>query len=224
MQRSSDQTNPGIKAEKSEYPDEALLDVHAQLMREKEEPTEGLSPLPIFMLFVFGTLVFWGGIYIAQYSGEFDPLIYNEHLKPVKKTEVPAPAGPFDYIAHGRKIYNRECIACHQATGLGVPGIFPPLVGSDWVTGNEKLPTSIVLSGLMGAIEVGDTVYNSVMPPLAAQLDDRDIAGVLSFVRQEWGNSAASISENLVAEIRAEHESRATPWTVDELLSLYPKE
>ena len=224
MQQQSDHTNPGLLAEKSEYPDEALQDVHAQLMREKEEPTEGLSPLPIFMLFIFGTLVFWGGIYIAQYSGGFDPLIYNEHLKPVKKTVVAIPAGPFDYIAHGKKIYNRDCIACHQATGQGIPGVFPPLVSSHWATGDEKIPTSIVISGLMGSIEVGETVYNSVMPPLGSHLDDRDIAGVLSFVRQEWGNDATSVSEELVTEIRTEHGSRANPWTIDELLSLYPKE
>ncbi len=224
MQHSSDHTNPGLSTEKSEYPDEALQDVHAQLVREKEEPTEGLSPLPIFMLFIFGTLVFWGGIYIAQYSGGFDPLIYNEHLKPVKKTEMAGPAPPFDYIAHGKKIYNRDCIACHQATGSGIPGVFPPLVGSHWVTGDDKITANIVLSGLMGPIEVGDTVYNSVMPPLGSHLKDRDIAGVLSFVRQEWGNSAASVSEDLVAGIREEQGLRANPWTIDELISLYPKE
>ena len=76
----------------------------------------------------------------------------------------------------------------------------------------------------MGPIEVGDTVYNSVMPPLGSQLKDRDIAGALSFVRQEWGNSAASVSEDLVAGIREEQGLRTNPWTIDELISLYPKE
>lgn len=224
MKHPSDKTNPGFSAEKSEYPDEALQDVHAQLIREQEEPTEGFSPLPIFMLFIFGTLVFWGGIYIAQYSGGFDPLIYNEHLRPVNKTELAIPVGPFDYVAHGRKIYNRDCIACHQATGLGIPGVFPPLAGSSWVTGDVSISSNIVMSGLMGAIQVGDTVYNSVMPPLGSQLSDRDIAGVLSFVRQEWGNSAANVSEDLVTEIRTKQGSRTDLWTIDELLSLYPKE
>jgi len=224
MQHTSDHTNPRLSTDKSEYPDEALQNVHAQLVREKEEPTEGFSPLPIFLLFIFGTLVFWGGIYIAQYSGGFDPLIYNEHLKPVKKTELVGPAPPFDYIAHGKKIYNRDCITCHQATGSGIPGVFPPLVDSHWVTGDENITANIVLSGLMGPIEVGNTVYNSVMPPLGSQLKDRDIAGVLSFVRQEWGNNAASVSEDLVAEIREEQGLRVNPWTIDELILLYPKE
>ena len=224
MQQSDNNAKRNSSGRIEEYPDDALQDVHAQLMREKTEPSEGFSPLPIFMLFIFGTLVFWGGIYIAQYSGGFDPLIYNEHLKPVEKIVAAGPEAPFDYIAHGKKIFNRDCIACHQASGMGVPGVFPPLVDSHWVNGNVKLPANIVITGLMGPITVKGTDYNSVMPPLGSLLGDRDVAAVLSYIRQDWGNNADPVTEEVIAEVRAEFESRTDLWTIEELLSVYPQE
>ena len=76
----------------------------------------------------------------------------------------------------------------------------------------------------MGPIEVGGSVYNSVMPPLGSQLTDRDIAGVLSFIRQEWENNAVEVSEDFISKLREEQGLRDTPWTIEELLSLYPEE
>ena len=224
MKHSHDHTSLDLSTNKSGYSDDKLKDIHVQSLREREKPTKGFPLLPIFMLFLFSILVFGCGIYIALYSGGFDPLIYNEQLKPVKKLELTNSTVPFDYITHGKKIYNRDCVVCHQSTGLGVPGVFPPLSGSKWVTGNVHLCVNIILSGLMGPIEVGGTVYNSVMPPLGSQLTDRDIAGVLSFIRQEWENNAVEVSEDFISKLREEQGLRDTPWTIEELLSLYPEE
>lgn len=203
--------------EKARFADDNLQRVHEQLLREKEEPTEGFAPMPIFMIFLLGFLFFWGGVYIAKYSGGFDPLVYDETL------DTRAPAGPPVEVplpVIGQRVY-AQCAACHQQNGQGVPGSFPPLAGSEWVSGNEKALAAIVLHGVMGPIEVKGNTYNGNMPGLP-QLSDRQIAGVLTYIRgnQEWGNTAGEVSPELVAQVRAEHE-RGTQWKADELKSTF---
>ncbi|MBK8095474.1 MAG: ThuA domain-containing protein [Planctomycetes bacterium] len=119
--------------------------------------------------------------------------------------------------ARGQEVYARTCIACHGIDGKGVPGAFPPLDGSDWLTGDPDLSTRIVLHGLMGPIQVGDGKFNSVMAPLGPQLDDQQIADVLTFVRQRWANDAATVTKEQVAKTRAATKDRALMWTAGEL-------
>ncbi|MEO1230532.1 MAG: cytochrome c [Myxococcota bacterium] len=96
------------------------------------------------------------------------------------------------------------CMACHQATGLGLAGAFPPLVGSEWVLGDPARPIAIVINGLMGEIEVKGTKYNNVMAGLGGALKDEQIAAVLTYVRNSWGNSAPAVDVALVTAIREE--------------------
>ena len=116
----------------------------------------------------------------------------------------------------GEKVYALTCIACHGVDGKGVPGAFPPLDGSDWITGDPEVPIQIVLHGLMGPLKVGDKEFNSVMAPLAATLDDQQIADVLTFVRQSWTNDAAPVDAALVGKLREQSASRKTPWTAED--------
>ena len=96
------------------------------------------------------------------------------------------------------------CMACHQATGMGLAGAFPPLVGSEWVLGDPARPIAIVINGLMGEIEVKGTKYNNVMAGLGGALKDEQIAAVLTYVRNSWGNSASPVDVALVTAIREE--------------------
>ena len=130
---------------------------------------------------------------------------------------TPAKGTPGDADA-GKKTYMTVCFACHQPTGLGLPGAFPPLAGSSIVT--EENPGKIiriVLHGLSGPIEVKGVKYNSLMPPHAAQLKDKDIADVLTYTRNTWGHKAPAVTVEAVAEIRAKEAKRSTPWTWAEL-------
>jgi mono/diheme cytochrome c family protein len=130
-----------------------------------------------------------------------------------------SPNTPGDATA-GEAVYLRVCLVCHQFTGLGLPGAFPPLAGASIVT--EADPGKIiriVLHGLQGPITVNGTPFNSVMPPPLPPLTDKEIADVLTFVRNEWGNQAPPIAIEAVAAIRAKGE-RATPWTWAELENL----
>ncbi|MGB3584968.1 MAG: cytochrome c [Tunicatimonas sp.] len=105
-------------------------------------------------------------------------------------------------MATGNKVYGQYCIACHQTNGQGVPGAFPTLVQTEWVNGDDTRLISVVLNGLQGEITVNGETYNGVMTPHAF-LTDEEVAGVLTYVRQSFGNDSEPISIEQVAEVRA---------------------
>ncbi len=95
------------------------------------------------------------------------------------------------------------CSACHQPTGAGLPGAFPPLAESEWVNGPVENLIRIQLRGLNGPIEVKGQAFAGVMPPMAQQTDEQ-IAAVLTYVRNSWGNKASAVTPEMVAEFRGE--------------------
>ncbi|MEM0966140.1 MAG: cytochrome c [Verrucomicrobiota bacterium] len=223
MGSGKDELPPALKheprSEKSPLSDPEMQDVHAQLMREKEEPREGFPPVPIALLFLFSIVIFVCGIYMGKNSAGFRWDVYDPNFDPAMLGQVQeAPA--FDPIARGERVFSQQCAQCHQGTGMGVPGVYPPLVGARWVVENRVKPTAILINGLVGEIEVMGNVYNGNMPAFAGILSDRDIGAVLTYIRQAWGNDAGPISEEQVAEARALYGSRASPWGATELLDL----
>lgn len=202
-----------------ELSDTHLQSEHAQLLREKPEPKEGFSPIPIFLLFVFSGLLFFGGVYMAKYSGGFSALAFDETVERAHGEVAEAPAGP-DPLVLGKRLYTQNCLACHMESGLGLPPVFPPLVDSEWVTGSDQASIRIAMFGLSGEIEVKGATYNGVMPAYGStglNWSDTEIAAVLTYVRQAWGNEAAPVLPETVAEVRTATAGRATPWTAPEL-------
>jgi mono/diheme cytochrome c family protein len=116
----------------------------------------------------------------------------------------------------GDAVYARTCIACHGPEGLGVPGAFPSLDGSDWLTGDPEVPVKILLNGLMGPIEVVGQKFNNIMPP-HVDLSDQDIADVLTYARQRWSNDAAAVTLEQANAVREATKDRAAFWTAGEL-------
>ncbi|MEO7413757.1 MAG: PQQ-dependent sugar dehydrogenase [Opitutaceae bacterium] len=102
----------------------------------------------------------------------------------------------------GRAAYALYCASCHQASGEGLKGVFPPLAGSDFLM--EDLPRSIqiVLQGISGELRVNGITYNGAMPPLPALEDDK-VAEVLTYVRSAWGNQSPAVTLADVAAVRA---------------------
>jgi mono/diheme cytochrome c family protein len=121
-----------------------------------------------------------------------------------------------EQMKRGAAVYARTCIACHQPTGLGLPPVFPPLANAPIVAGNPELPVKFILQGLMGPITVNGMTYNSMMPPVAG-VSDADIADVLTYVRQSFGNKANAVTADQVKAIRAANAARTAPWTTAEL-------
>lgn len=121
-----------------------------------------------------------------------------------------------EQMKRGAAVYARTCIACHQPTGLGLPPVFPPLANAPIVVGNPELPVKFILQGLMGPITVNGMTYNSMMPPVAG-VSDADIADVLTYVRQSFGNQGNPVTADQVKAIRAANAGRTAPWTTAEL-------
>ena len=119
--------------------------------------------------------------------------------------------------ADGARLYETRCASCHQFNGRGVPAQFPPLVGTEWVTGDKGRLIRVVLGGLSGEIEVNDAVYSGAMPPWGGFLDDAEVAALLTHIRTAWGNDASAVSAEEVARVRAATEAKASMWTADEL-------
>lgn len=126
-----------------------------------------------------------------------------------------------DVLAKGQQTYMQVCFACHQPTGLGLPGMFPPLAGSDWVAApNPGRLIRMVLHGLTGPIKVNGQPFTTpapLMPPQGAMLSDAQIASVLTYVRNSFGNKAGVVIEDEVKAIREAEKDRAAMWTGAEL-------
>jgi mono/diheme cytochrome c family protein len=116
--------------------------------------------------------------------------------------------------------YAEICQVCHQATGLGLPNVFPPLAGSEWLNGRADIPIAIVLHGVQGEITVKGTTYNSAMAPWASTLNDADLAATLTYARSQWGNRGAAVTAAQVTGVRTKFAARTTPWTAAELRAI----
>jgi nitrite reductase (NO-forming) len=90
---------------------------------------------------------------------------------------------------------------CHQANGAGLPDVFPPLAGSDYLMADKKRSIGVVVNGLTGPVTVNGKQYNSVMPPMS-QLTDDEIANILTYARNTWGNKGEAVTKDEVASVR----------------------
>ena len=119
-------------------------------------------------------------------------------------------------LKRGAAVYARTCIACHQPTGKGLPPVFPSIAGTPIVVGNPELPIKFILQGLMGPITVDGITFNSMMPPVGGE-NDQDIADVLTYVRQSFGNKANAVTPAQVKAVRDATAGRTAPWNTAEL-------
>jgi glucose/arabinose dehydrogenase/mono/diheme cytochrome c family protein len=107
---------------------------------------------------------------------------------------------PASRLARGQELYQRNCFACHQLDGTGVPGVFPPLAKSDYLADVERA-IRVVCEGLSGNVIVNGQKYSGLMPPIV--LDDTDVADVFTYVLNSWENSGGDVSAETVARVRS---------------------
>ena len=115
-----------------------------------------------------------------------------------------------DKMEGGAETYYRYCSTCHQVDGGGAPGRFPPLKGTDWVTGDRERLVKVLLNGMEGSLQIDGQVYNGVMPQHSF-LSDGDISEVLTYIRSNFGNSAGAVTVDEVTKIRAEQVENNLP-------------
>lgn len=179
------------------------------LQREHADPDEGTRPLPWFLVMFLGTMAMWGAFYIySTPSGEYSAYGDQRTIASLRPPEQVA--GRIAKV-DGQQIFGAKCAACHQATGLGVAGVFPPLAGAEWVIGDEKVLVNIVLHGINGEIEVRGSKYNGAMPAFN-DLGDDELAAVLSYIRSDWGNKAPAVKTETVKTLREASKDRTTPF------------
>lgn len=161
--------------------------------REQHEPSEQSKPIPRLFLIFSALLLLWGAGYIV-FSGPYGaPTLGDKRtVADLAGKSAGAPGS-----VNGQQIFTANCAACHQATGKGLPGVFPPLDGSEWVVADERVVANILLHGINGDITVAGSTYKGAMPPFK-QLDDAELAAVASYVRTAWSNKAAVITPALV--------------------------
>jgi glucose/arabinose dehydrogenase/mono/diheme cytochrome c family protein len=146
-----------------------------------------------------------------------------------KKTEQNYGGSKGAVLLAGKEVYTREgyCITCHQPDGKGLEASgFPPVIGSEWVTGNEERLIKLVLKGMYGPIEVNGKNYPGQVPmtPFEGLLKDEEVAAVLTYLRNSFGNSAPAVSPAKVKEMRAAVKDKTGFYTPEELLKQHPLE
>jgi nitrite reductase (NO-forming) len=157
-----------------------------------------------------------GAVAILEVSGEQRPEIYSgkqddevylsDKLSNPEAVETAALASASGTLTReqqvkaGEVLFKGTCSACHQETGAGIANVFPPLAKSDYLVANRKRAIGIALNGLTGPVTVNGTTYNSVMPPMS-QLNDDEIANILTFALNSWGNDGGVVTS---AEVKAE--------------------
>lgn len=120
----------------------------------------------------------------------------------VTQAELAGSATKEQRVNAGRVLYNGTCSVCHQQDGKGLAGVFPPLANSDYLMADTRRAIEVVLNGLTGPVTVNGNDFNSVMPPMS-QLNDDEIANILTFTLNSWGNENGEVSSSDVAEVRA---------------------
>jgi len=135
-------------------------------------------------------------------------LLASTLMSQTKKPAAPAQKGPGKGAAlkasmdRGKQVYLEQCLACHQVDGGGVQGMNPPLVKTKWVLGDKTTLVQVVLKGMTGDVDINGDTYHNVMAP-HSDLTDQQIADVLTYVRNNFGNKASAITAAEVKAIRA---------------------
>lgn len=142
----------------------------------------------------------WRILYYGEDSGISSKAVQAVAQQQAKEEAQAALSG---VMAQGQKVYQMHCLACHMDNGKGVPGMNPPIAGTDWVTGDKERLIKVILEGMNEPIEINGETYQNAMASLS-YLSDKEIAQVLTYIRNSFGNEASAVTEEEVADVREE--------------------
>lgn len=131
--------------------------------------------------------------------------------------EMPSDEEEEPEMLNGSNLYAANCASCHGNNARGVTGAFPPLINSEWVTGDKSIPVRILLHGLQGEIDVQGQTYQGIMPSFRARLSAAEIASILNYLREESAGEYPTISRQEVIDTRKIYQNRTAPWSSEEL-------
>jgi mono/diheme cytochrome c family protein len=185
-------------------------------LSDSAEPKAGARTIPIVLRFLPVVILYCSMIYFDRRSAWFDQQVYAPYRSVAELASYQQPTGVLD-LTRGKNVYENVCGLCHNTDGMGKPNQAPPFAGSEWVLGSPARMIRIPLVGLTGPVKVKDQEWNLAMPNMGAALPDEDLAAVLTYIRQSWGNKASLITPEQVKAVRAEIGNRSQPWTATEL-------
>jgi mono/diheme cytochrome c family protein len=197
---------------------------------ENAEPIAARGPMPVLIIALLVVILYWGDVHLMENgadlmgkSGAFPHQVFHPFTSYNEIDRMHIKSGDAEVMEKGEAVYRNKakCDACHQPGGQGMAGQFPPLVGSEWVLAPkpDRL-IRIVLHGAQGPMEVKGQPYNNVMNPWRDVLTDEDVAHVLSFIRNSWGNKAPNVTPEQVKAIRQATADKVDSWTVDDLKAI----
>ena len=191
---------------------------HSAQARENADPVERTKPIPLLVAAVATVMVLFGAAYLL-FSESFGPSEWGDRrtLSDLSGTAAATEGGG---VADGKVLYAANCVACHQAKGEGLPGVFPPLAGSEWVIGDARTLAHILVFGVNGEMQVKGNVYNGSMPAFA-HLSDADLAAVASHIRSNWSNHAPPVDAETIALTRKTN--RSAPFEGGKALEALPQ-
>ncbi len=205
-----------------------LTNVHAAVQREHSVGTPGSVPMPLWLMVLCGVAIFWAG---TSFSGGFSGDYFsadNYSVRPGAGVGTHAagapgapPTGP-SIADLGKTYFMQNCVACHQATGQGIPNVYPPLAGSEYVNGGSRRLGMILLKGLQGPVTVEGHPFNGAMPAWEKTLTDKKISAILTYVRSNFGNHGGTITPDQIADARKEFGARPDPWTAGDINAVPP--
>lgn len=205
-------------------PDSNDLDrIHSAVKREKADLPAGSDSAPMWVIFLGFIVAVLAGGELGQAMGYLSLESKPKLAAIADPRPLDAGAGaaldPFALAMKKGATSYAVCGGCHGPGGGGVPGQFPPLAGSEIVLGGTEQLARIVLHGLTGPVTVKGVGYNTPggMPPQGMTFSDSDIANVMTYIRNSWGNEATMVTKEMVTKVRDTEKGHATQWTIADL-------
>jgi len=192
----------------------------------ESEPTSTLAVVPVWLLILMLVVVYWGAVYFDKRGGWFSPNVYEPYASIAEVDGYqPHQGGDESIIRRGMAVFELTCALCHNPDGQGKPNQAPPLAGSEWVQVEkpERL-IRIPLYGLNGPISVKEQqmTFPSGMLAIGWDMKEDDLAAVLSYIRQAWGNKASRVTAEQVKAVKTQVGKRG-PSTPEELMTVPAK-
>ncbi|MFT6181299.1 MAG: mono/diheme cytochrome c family protein [Akkermansiaceae bacterium] len=206
----------------------AINDAASAVGREKAVRENGMESVSLWLILISGIVVLMAGAVMGQGGaffgyGELTKAGYMRGNSPVKEEVILPPITALALLQkEGKKTY-ANCSSCHQSSGGGGNG-FPPLAGSEWVTGNTERLAMIIHNGVGGPIQVAGKTYEGVMGNIGGNFTAKELAGVMTYIRTSWGNEASLVTPQMAEEaLRISKERGGKPTTADELKKNHDK-
>ena len=192
---------------------------HNPSLNADAEPTSPDATVPMWLITTMLGFLFLGAWVFDLRGGWFEPKVYAPYTSPGDLARFQPVMDADPAVFRGKAVFAKACEACHNTDGMGKPNVAPPLVGSEWVLA-EKTDRliRIPLYGLGGPITVSGKRYEfpSAMLNVGWDLPEQEVADVLTYIRQAWGNKAGKVTLEQVKAVKAEVGKRPN-YTVEEL-------